>query len=523
MARIFDTAMLTPDTPLSELDRSNIYNGLDCCITREIYPKLLAELDSTVFETYQLERDLQAPILEMNISGLLVDEHRKMEILMELDDKLQHLHKILNRIMIEGFNYPFTYTGKSLLPSTQQIGRFLYDYIGCPQQFKRNAEGKRVVTADRGALETLLTIPSCRNAWPVINIIVALRDYDKKRQELSKDVDPDHRFRASYNIAGTNTGRLSSSKGDFGTGSNAQNLSSLIRPTFIASKGKIFVVLDLEQADSRNVGAICWEEFYHSHGEAFAGAYLDACESGDLHTLVTKMARPELDWPEDPKLWRKVSEQDYYRGKSYRDISKGLGHGSNYLLTPASAAQKIKGLPVAAATEFQNRYFTAFPCIKAGHIETRRQLLTNNCLFTLFGRRRHFFGRATEDETFRAAVAFKGQGSTTDEINRACVAVHRGGHNWPGFGFRQQVHDSITVVVNEECLDEFVPWFKSTALIPKVLTAGREFVVPTECKVGWNLGNYNYKNPAANPDGLKVWSEHGNRKRMIDPRDSFKL
>src|SRR5690606_25543595 len=103
-------------------------------------------------------------------------------------------------------------------------------------------------------------------------------------------IDPDGYMRSSFNIAGTNTGRLASSGNDFGSGTNMQNIDRTLKEIFIAEPGWKFANLDLGQADSRNIGANCWNTFVESHGEKFAGAYLDACEGPDLHTTVCRMA-----------------------------------------------------------------------------------------------------------------------------------------------------------------------------------------------------------------------------------------
>jgi hypothetical protein len=118
------------------------------------------------------------------------------------------------------------------------------------------------------------------------------RDLGKSIGFLETAIDPDGRIRSDLKIAGTVTGRFASSITDFGTGTNLQNVTESLRSVFVADPGYKFANLDLEQGDSRNVGAICWNLFCDNPDwdERTAGAYLDACESGDLHTTVAKMA-----------------------------------------------------------------------------------------------------------------------------------------------------------------------------------------------------------------------------------------
>jgi hypothetical protein len=263
------------------------------------------------------------------------------------------------------------------------------------------------------------------------------------------------------------------------------------------------------------------------HGESFAGSYLDACESGDLHTTVTKMARPELDWPTDPAEWRRYADTpiEAMRGKSYRDASKGWGHGSNYLLTPASAVKKIPGVGIQAAIDFRDNYFSAFPCIPLWHEAVNRDILDFARVTTIWGRQRYFFGRPGDPATHRAAVAYDGQSATADAINHGMMKLWRGGKRFPGFQFLLQVHDSVMFQYDEECEDEIIPWALDALCVPLILARGREFIIPTDAKVGWNWGDYN-DNPKYGPlnvDGLKGWKGHDKRTRQNPYHPVYRL
>ena len=263
--------------------------------------------------------------------------------------------------------------------------------------------------------------------------------------------------------------------------------------------------LDLEQADSRNVGALCWNRFA-SIDEKYAGTYLDACEAGDLHTAVCKMANASLPWGTAPD--RAIADTIAYRDKSHRDLAKGLGHGSNYLGTPPTMAKQSK-LPVKIAAEFQKSYFNAFPVIPAWHQSVFDEL-NRGYLENLFGFGRHFWGRPTDAATKREAVAFKGQSSTATEINIGMLNLWRSNR----VQLLIQVHDSILFQFPEELEAEIIPWALETLKAPLRLAKDRDFVVPTEAKTGWNWGYYDDRNPESNPDGLKTWSGSDARKRQ---------
>jgi len=529
MATIIDTATIPIDASHDADTASWLYNALDCFITADVYNAILPELDEATRPTYELSRALQAPILDMNMHGILVDQHSLTENKMMLQAEINRLETQLDRIMRDGYGTVLNWR------SPQQLANFLYNYLQLPRKRKRNAKGEMAITTDRKTLEGLSIYTTAK---PFINHMLALRDLAKRMSFLSTEIDNDGYMRCNYNIAGTNTGRLSSSFSDMGTGTNLQNVDGKLRRHFVAPKGKKFANLDLEQADSRNVGATCWNRFVESHGEEWAGSYLDACESGDLHTMVTRMARPELEWPDDKSGWRAVADQQFYRGKTYRDVSKGLGHGTNYLLTPESAVQKVN-ITIDAVKEFRARYFGGFPCIPEWHKVVAQDLINYQCLTTIWGFQRYFFKRPDDPATHRAAVAFEGQSPTASEINHGLLQLWREGRRFPGFQLLVQVHDSIMFQYDEECEDEIIPWALQALRVPLILKRGREFTVPTEAKIGWNWGDVQYWNkqdyengkckkeeigkPKFNFDGLAKWKGHDTRTRQQEPRTRYSL
>jgi len=332
--KIIDTVDLERQMAEGELNASQIYwlyNGLDCCITNEIRDKLLDQLTPVTKSTYARALEMQGPFLEMMLRGVRLDEtHRKQKIV-EVKSSLNKLEYSFNRLCSEGLGLTYVLNWRS----HTQVKALFYEVLGYKPVTARNAHGFYAPTANREALEKL-SINYV--AEPFCNFILAMRDLGKQLGFLETKLDADKRIRCNFNIAGTNTGRLSSSFSDFGTGSNLQNVDRNLKYTFVPDPGKAFINIDLEQADSRNVGALAWNMFLESHGPEFAGSYLDACESGDLHTTVCRMAWKDLDWGDDPALWRSVADRNAYRTYSYRDMAKKLGHGcltaDHEVLTP---------------------------------------------------------------------------------------------------------------------------------------------------------------------------------------------
>lgn len=500
--RIFETATLDP-SQLSADDNHLVYNGLDAAVTLDCFKAMHPQLDNLSLATYNLSKSLQAPVLEMMLRGVRVDQLRRNSVLKDMRIKLRQLETQLDRIVHEGIGVDLNWR------SPLQLGKLLYDIMNLPVQKKRNSNGQYTRTTDRDALEKLSFYFI---AEPVINHILALRDLGKSISFLETGIDPDGRMRCNFSVAGTDTGRWSSSVSDFGTGTNLQNVTESLRSVFIADPGMKFCNLDLEQADSRNIGALCWETFVNNPdwGPKLAGSYLDICESEDLHTAVTKMTMPNLPWGTAPD--REVAETVFYRHFDYRYMSKKLGHGSNYLGTPPTLAKQSK-LPLKNVKEFQQIYFEKFPVIPALHQHVFHELEHFSSLTTLFGRRRFFFGRPKEGETRRKAIAHMGQSMTADEINLGVLNLWRANR----VQLLIQVHDSILFQYPEELEDEIVPWALQALRTPITLARGREFCVPTEAKVGWNWGNYSDENV----DGLKKWKGGDDRKRQPERKLSI--
>jgi hypothetical protein len=256
-----------------------------------------------------------------------------------------------------------------------------------------------------------------------------------------------------------------------------------------------FANIDLEQADSRNIGALCWNVLRDPQ-------YLDACESGDLHTAVARITHPERSWTGRGRDDRVIAETPFYRHYSLRHMCKVLGHGTNYLGSPFEMSKHTK-IEQSIIKEFQTTYFAAFPAIPRLHEWIRMQILETGNLVTPFGRKRWFFGKRDERDTLKQAVAHMGQSMTADEMNHAMIALWR-------LNIAQillQGHDSILIQYPEEKENEIIPKALEAMRVPLELEGGRAFTVPLEVNVGWNWS----KAGKDNPNGLSKWPDERRR------------
>lgn len=286
-----------------------VYNAMDCCLTHEIYSTLSKQM-SAASPAYPFELSLQAPVLEMMLRGMRVNPRAREEGIVSTKKDLERLDYIINALA-----HAIWDTG--LNPNSgKQLKELFYEHLGITP-IRTYVKGELKYPMDRKVLEK---ISDYFQARPIVAAILDHRDLGMQLQLLETEVDSDWRMRTSYNIGGTRTGRFSSSKSPTGSGGNLQNVSEPLRHIFIPDPGMVLCGIDAEQSDSRMIGFMC--------GLLFGDwTYLDACESGDLHTSVARMVWTELPWTGDLKKDRKIANMSFYRHHSYRDASKHLGHG----------------------------------------------------------------------------------------------------------------------------------------------------------------------------------------------------
>jgi DNA polymerase I-like protein with 3'-5' exonuclease and polymerase domains len=496
---IVKTHELTTHTPLAQFDSDQIYCGLDSCLTLEIFESIQTIYGASGVPQdwrgiYSFERALQAPYYDLMTRGFRVDGWARQEAIQSLRERICTIQQVLDQLSTAT-------QGSPVNPRSQKQLQYLFYTVLALPELWISIKGERKLSMGREVLEKLHE--RYLYSRPFVNCILTIRDLAKQLEVFESKIDSDGRFRASYNIAGTETGRPSSSENAFGTGRNAQNIAPNLRHVFVADPEHVLVVVDLEQVEARDVGFFCGCLF----GE---WGFLDACESGDLHTNNAKRIWPELGWTGDRKADKKIAEQNFYRDFSYRDMAKRGSHLSNYMGTAWTAARSLK-LPLAIMEDFQARYCRgdpkrgiepAYPCIPRWWRWVAEQLQTTRQLVTPFGRRRHFFGRPGDDTTLREAIAFLPQSTTADRMNLGLWRVWR---HEPRAQLLAQTYDSITFQVSqddniEDCIGNVLHLLGVELFGPA--PDYRHYVVPGEAKWGWNWGPQSEHNP----DGLRKWS-----------------
>ena len=187
------------------------YNCKDCVATYEIIKAHENNIKSlNAREPYEFQMKQFLPVLRMMLRGVRCNRKAKDKLSLELMNAIGERELLLEQVVGHPLN----------IRSPKQMLDFLYQELGLPKQINRKTKRP---TAEDKALETLkLKEPA---VIPVLNIIQELRSLGVFLSTFVKaPLGEDLRLRSSYNIAGTETFRWSSSKDAFGTGLNLQNI-----------------------------------------------------------------------------------------------------------------------------------------------------------------------------------------------------------------------------------------------------------------------------------------------------------
>jgi len=391
-------------------DQLWVYNCKDAVITYEVDEVEQRNVDlMKLREVHDFQQRLFWPVLRTMNKGIRVDHAKRAEFAMTLFDEIAKREQW----MCDTLGYPVN------IKSPKQMKELFYDQFGQRPVISRKTGG---ITCDDEALGKIadrepLLKPLVRKIQELRSLGVFLSTF------VNAPLDIDGRMRCSFNIAGTETYRFSSSTNAFGTGLNLQNIpkggggSELelpnVRSLFIPDPGYTFFDIDLSSADLR---IVVWEA-----DEPEMKAMLR--EGLDPYTEVAK------EFYHDPSLTKKDPR---------RQLFKAFCHGTNYLGTAKGLAERL-GLSVSEAEKTQKWYFSKFPRIKRWQDDLKDQVTKRRFVENVFGYRCYFFDRI-EGTIFNQAAAWIPQSTVACLINRAYVEIDR---TMPEVDILLQVHDSL--------------------------------------------------------------------------------
>jgi DNA polymerase I-like protein with 3'-5' exonuclease and polymerase domains/uracil-DNA glycosylase len=390
------------------------YNCRDCVATWEIAQRLMPLVeDEGLRAQCEFQHAMWWRALDAMILGVRTDAATKKELAGELREEIREREGWVEKVLGHPLN----------LRSPKQLKALFYDDFKLPQIKVRSKKGTRISTNEEALQQIAARTPLVR---PLVRRILEVRSLGVfKSTFVESKLDLDGRIRCSYNVAGTDTFRFSSSQNAFGSGMNLQNVPEgdesegvalvlpNIRRLFLPDPGFEIFDMDLSSADLR---VVVWE-----------------ADEPELKAMLAAGLNPYVE-----------IAKEFYRDDSitkshprYRTF-KSFAHGTNYLGTPAGLAKRL-GLAPSKAKRSQEWYFRRFPKIRAWQERLVETLTATRTVKNAFGYRRYFFDRL-EGNIHNRAAAWIPQSTIALLINRIWDELVR---VEPEVRVLLQVHDSL--------------------------------------------------------------------------------
>lgn len=440
-----------------------LYNAKDVAYTHLIYNQLLKELDHLegrdhFFETVM---PMHEPLLEMMSFGLKTDLQGRLSAKEEVNTQIEKLMSEVADIVEQR-----TGNRREINVRSPKAKDYFYTELGIKPYINKKTKKPRL---DQDALKRI-----ARKGYDEAK---KLGDISLMRTErdtfYNAPTDDDGYMRCTYNIAGTSSGRLSSSANIYGRGLNLQNQPGYMKKFYMAEDGWMFVESDYAQAES----------------------WIVAHDSQDLNMIDTMTAGVDVHTLNASKIFAipydKVTKQ-------LRKDGKRTGHAANYMMGYVTFAMQ-NDIPQNVAKQRLDQYIYTYGRLPIWWDQIKREVTQTRMLRNLFGRPRRFLG-FLDDALFREAVSFKPQSTVGELMNRACVklARNRGGLIYQ---LRTTVHDSVMTAIKPKGVDDVVAMMEhmTACMYHEFTVHGRSFVIPNDFKFGNAWGTMYLEDGNPNP------------------------
>jgi DNA polymerase I-like protein with 3'-5' exonuclease and polymerase domains/uracil-DNA glycosylase len=410
------------------------YCCTDSCVTFEIAQRHEKAFTKPAAKHFDFNMRLLPAINYIQLRGMRFDKEMAQDI---FDRSKAKQAEIQLRININA--------GKAInVNSPKQVCAMLYKEKGFPKQHPKVA-GRVDKTKTTSNIDALLEINRLFDD-PLIRDLIAWRKCEKIQQTCAMPASPfDGRMRCSYNLVGTDTGRLNCQhsaeqstildpKGKLKhVGANLTTVTKKLRRLFRADEGYEFFQLDLAGADGWTVAAhssrfgdpTMWDDYMSGIKPARVIAVMHR-----MGAEISKLSRDEL-----AKLTKGFgSDHDTAENQMLYFTCKRVQHGSNYLLGPPTMSDqilkdsfKLTGNPLyvdpKTCAQLQKLYNLRYKGVAAWQSWVKQELQTKGKLGCASGHTRTFFGRRTAHETLRSATAHEPQANTTFVTNMALLKL----------------------------------------------------------------------------------------------------
>ena len=362
----------------------------------------------------RLYREIELPLLnvlfDMERAGFRVDT----DVLREIGSRLSQREDELRRSIFERCG-----VGEFNINSPKELGDVLFNKLGL-QAGRKTSKG---FSTDAETLESL------RDAHPAVGDILEYRQVSKLHgtyiDALIRKVDDEGRIHTFFDQTGTATGRISSAEPNLQNIPVRTDMGREIRRAFVASPGHVLIDADYSQIELRILA--------HFSGDA---AMVDAFRQGqDIHARTAAEVAGIGIGDVTPQM---------------RSHAKAVNFGLVYGISDFGLARNT-GMTRKESAAFIERYFAAYPGVKAFMEQKKAEGYAQGEVRTLFGRVRmlpelkssNYNTRAFGE---RAAMNTPVPGTAADIIKLAMVRVHealkKGGYQSK---LILQVHDELII------------------------------------------------------------------------------
>lgn len=366
------------------------------------------ENDGSARAYFDIDLPLVSVLALMERTGAAIDVARLDELGEQTASDLASLSAEIFALAGEEFN----------VDSPKQLSRILFEVLGL-KPIKKNQRG---FSTDAGVLKELAK----EHDLPAL--ILRYRELSKIKSTyidaLPRMRAADGRVHTTFNETVTTTGRLSSSDPNLQNIPVRTDFGRQIRMCFVPlSEGCKFLSADYSQIELRLLAHLSGDE--HLIAAFCSGADFHASTASRVFGLPVDEVTPEL-----------------------RSRAKAVNFGIVYGQQAFGLAQSL-GISFGEAKEMIDRYFTAYPGVRAYLDETVEVAKDKGFAETMFGRKRHIPELRASNAMQRGfgertAMNHPMQGSAADIIKLAMVEVQR---RMTAAGFQAklllQVHDEL--------------------------------------------------------------------------------
>lgn len=464
--------------PPEKLDPKDLckYNAADARIQARVWLAEQADLEDERM-VYEVDKENARLCRSMIIGGIGVDLERRRQLLEGMDQKesdlLEKMRKILRRVHF----HP---------TQLSEVRKVLFTTLGAPLAVADPTD-TGVPSTSQKTLERLKTSPTRAGRFAdlllqwrgVVKIkstylISQVLDKPKRKHPL---VTRTHFNWRSYGAAsGRYSCRLQSCPRAEYLKDKSIVLETRVREVYVARPGYKLVYFDLSQAELRFAAYLS--------GDA---AFIEACESGDVHT-----ATAQLLFPAEAEL---IGADPKGAGKPFRDVEKNSIFGFIYYAQPDTifVFVRSKGLPVEmrdviSMHEMVREKFAGY----FRYVENNKRVVDKvgymRC--ALSGRISWLGWHAGISDVANRPI----QGGIASLMNVRLPKIHRA---LPaGAGVVAQIHDAAIIEVPDRHVERVKALVKKTWEEPVVIPArgwgsslrvedgARQFVMPIDLKIG---------------------------------------